>query len=113
LKVTAVDRSPFLVSPTSADEVTVFLRGEIDMEVERLFVAAIEQAVALRPRLLLLDVASVTFMDSTGLRAVVRAEQALGVGASVRVGGASQTLRRLFAITGLERFLVADGDQPG
>jgi anti-sigma B factor antagonist len=59
-----------------------------------------------------LDVSGVTFMDSGGLRALLQACINLGRTGSVRVIGASDQVRRLIELSGVEKEipnLVVDG----
>lgn len=55
---------------------------------------------------LILEVANVPFMDSTGLGVLVRAaEQAKPLGATVAVVGATSRVRKVIEITGLDTFI--------
>lgn len=57
-----------------------------------------------RPRQLVLDFASVEFMDSSGLALILgRAEVAAAIGATVRLTGLSERHERLVRLAGLER----------
>ena len=48
------------------------------------------------------DLAAVTFIDSSGLRALIVGQRAMAeAGGSLRVTAASESVRRLFEITGL------------
>ena len=62
---------------TTADgaRLTLVLAGELDMATASRLEASIEQALAHDPAELVLDMSDVRFMDSTGLRAVLRARQ--------------------------------------
>ena len=63
-----------------------------------------EQMYRDRPDVLVLDFASVSFMDSSGLGLILgRCERADAVGASVRLVGLSDTLYKLIRLCGIER----------
>lgn len=52
------------------------------------------------------DLSSVTFMDSSGIRALLQGQQAVAArGGTIRVVQASATVRRLLELTGLEEQL--------
>ena len=54
--------------------VILALQGEIDMGMERVLHAAIETAEDENPRILIVDLSDVGFMDSTGLKELIAAE---------------------------------------
>ena len=69
------------------------LRSEID---RRLFLT--------KPEILVLDFERVSFMDSSGLALIIgRSETARALGAVVELVGLSPGIRRLLALSGLER----------
>jgi anti-anti-sigma factor len=58
------------------------------------------------------DLASTTFIDSSGLRCIVDAHQRIeGVGKTLTVRGASPIVRRTFEITGLDQMLLVEDSQ--
>lgn len=85
------------------DEVRIVLRGEIDVQVskdlrERLTSGA-SRAAGGR---LVIDLAEVTFLDSSGISAFIAAlRTAKDIGGEVRVVNPSPTVLRTFEITGL------------
>lgn len=96
---------------TGDQGLTVRLDGELDLEtaeeLER-HLAAIQDSVVTR---LLIDLGGVAFMDSTGLGAIVRAQQvteANGCAFVVRRG--SKQVQRLVALTGVDERLTFEGD---
>jgi stage II sporulation protein AA (anti-sigma F factor antagonist) len=91
-------------SDVSADGKSVRLRlnGEVDASSAHLVEDALTPALDPRCERLVVDLAGVTFMDSSGLRVLVVARNALaGRGAGMVIAGANDQLRRLFEITGL------------
>ena len=84
---------------------TAELVSEIDHHTVRRMREKIDAELFLqRPELLILDFSGVGFMDSSGLGLILgRCSVAEGIGASVRVVGASDQLMRLIRLSGLER----------
>jgi anti-anti-sigma factor len=93
--------------------VWIALRGELDLStIER-----VEQELALAEEggseLIVLDLSGLTFLDSTGLRTIVTADQrARRTGRRVVVLKGPATVHRVFTITRLDERLemVDDGD---
>lgn len=88
----------------------VVANGEIDLSTADQLTGAVETALAGRPTLIRLDLAATTFMDSSGLRAVIAGEQrAAEAGARLNIVGMSAGVEKVLEITGLiERY--RDGD---
>ena len=84
---------------------TVSLTAEIDHHTARRIRERIDSELFLKkPEILVLDFSGVGFMDSSGLGLILgRCSVADGIGASVRVVGASDQLMRLIRLSGLER----------
>ncbi len=84
---------------------TAELSLEIDHHTARRIRERIDSELFLKkPEILILDFSKVSFMDSSGLGLILgRCSVAEGVGASVRVCGASEQLLRLIRLCGLER----------
>jgi anti-anti-sigma factor len=62
----------------------------------------------------ILDLSAVTFIDSSGLHALVAAHKRLGLrGARLVLHGTSPYAQRVIEITGLDRYLDLDGVDPG
>ena len=87
---------------------TVVLRGEVDLDVEPLIVEAIRRTARLQDLAVIeVDATGVTFMDSSGLRALIlgREEAASrGLEFSVRITADGQ-VARVVALTGLDEAL--------
>ncbi len=103
---------PFQVVVVAAGDVpTLVLRGELDAAtapvLERAIAEVLDgQAVVDR---LVVDLAGLGFIDSSGLNVLVatanRLRRAPGIGASLVVVNASPSARRLFAIAGVDRIV--------
>ena len=88
----------------SGDGRSVCLRldGEVDAGTARLVEDAMSPALDPRCTRLVVDLADVSFMDSSGLRVLVVARNALDDrGAEMVIAGDNDQLRRLFEISGL------------
>ena len=88
----------------SGDGMSVCLRldGEVDLDTAPLVEDAILPALEPRCNRLVVDLADVSFMDSSGLRVLVVARNALDDrGAEMVVANVNDQLRRLFEISGL------------
>jgi anti-sigma B factor antagonist len=89
---------------TSRDITVVTASGELDAFVERELEAAFEAASEGGP--VVIDLAAVSFMDSTALGLLVRAVRSLdGKEGAVRVVLPHGTARRIFELTTLDRVL--------
>jgi anti-sigma B factor antagonist len=90
------------VSSNKVDGRTVVqVRGEIDAATCDELAAALTAATRNDTRLEL-DVSGVTFIDSSGLRTLVLAQQHLGDDRKLVVRGPDATFKRLLGITGLD-----------
>jgi anti-sigma B factor antagonist len=86
----------------------VSVTGDVDLVSAPHLREVMEEALGRSPHLIV-DVAEMTFIDSSGLSALVHAHrQAADAGASMIVRRPSPTLTRLLSITRLEAVLVVD-----
>lgn len=73
----ALDLDVSVVQGASGDLVRVTLRGDLDLAVESDLVERVEQLLRPpRPRRVVLDLSGLLFMDSSGLRGVLRCARA-------------------------------------
>jgi anti-sigma B factor antagonist len=87
----------------SGEQVTVSLKGELDLSSVGKVQAELQRVEAEGPSLLILDLSSLTFLDSTGLRAVVTAdERARENGRRFVIVRGPDAVQRVFSITRLE-----------
>lgn len=95
------------VEPPPRDGVAVLeLAGELDLAVHDRFRALVDEVLAEAPALVVADLEEVEFMDSTMLREVLRAHQALDdAGSRLVVAGAQPAVSRLLELTGTHQVL--------
>lgn len=85
-----------------ADCVTLTLHGEVDIASAPALEPQMRNAEELMPRRVVLDLAAVDFIDSTGVHALIRAQQrAERIGYELVVAHPSSIVQRLFSITGI------------
>jgi anti-anti-sigma factor len=85
----------------------IVLVGEFDITGTEQFWAHVNEAVEARPVSVTIEVGGLTFVDSSGLAAMVRAhEAATEAGVGFRVSEPSPALCRLVEIFGLESLLL-------
>ena len=99
-----------IVVTTDADDATILVAGELDLasapQLQRAFDDRLERQVTV-------DLAGVTFIDSTGLRALVTARNDLAErNQQLVVGRCSPAAARVFALTGLGDALGVTGAAP-
>ena len=85
--------------------VTVRLAEDIDHHAAGRMRGRIDEIITeTLPRCVVLDFSSVAFMDSSGVGLIIgRAALCEGIGADVRVVGARRAVRRIIALSGIER----------
>ena len=82
--------------------VVLFLRGELDMGSEALFGEALTAIIEAGERSVVVDLANLKFMDSSGLHALMRERSRLEAGGGyLFVRNQRGQVRRLFQVTGL------------
>ena len=85
------------------------IRGEIDLATAPAFGAAMEQEFQ-DVALVVLDLAGVTFMDSSGLNVLVSAAGRGSRSDGVRIRNAPVSIRRLLSVTGLDEVVRIEDD---
>jgi anti-sigma B factor antagonist len=86
--------------------VRVRLEGELDLSTAATFHEAVLDLMESGWSTILVDLGGLTFMDSSGLRAAFELDsEASRRGIALRLTGATEDIRRLFALTGLSRQL--------
>ena len=99
-------------APTADGLMGVCVAGEIDMETAPQVTDAVRAAVAAGPREVQVDMAAVTFLDSSGIHMLLRARrEAAECGVALRVVKAHRSVVRVLQITGLLS-LFQDGTLP-
>lgn len=89
-------------------EAVVVVRGEIDLSHGEHLWAAVEEALSLSDRLVI-DFSGTTFIDSTGLGILVRAQSQLGpAGGPIVIRSPSQVVRRLLSVSGIDQHVAIE-----
>ena len=90
--------------------VRLVARGELDMHVGPVIVERVSDLADEGVKLIILDLAGVTFLDSSGLRGIIQAGNLLaGRDGQLLIEGASGATQRVLEITGLlERYRAGD-----
>jgi len=93
------------------DSVRVAVSGELDLSSALVFEEELRRIeTETKPSLLVLDLSSLKFMDSTGLRLILSAHaRALNHGRKLAIVEGGEAVRRIFKLTGvLERLNFVD-----
>jgi anti-anti-sigma factor len=86
--------------------VKLIVAGEIDVSVAHELAAVVEKACAAQPPQLVIDLAAVSFCDSSGIaQFVLAAQQCENIGSACRIENASPIVRRVFDGCGLNELL--------
>ena len=90
-------------------------RGELDIATAPAFERAITDATGEDGKELVIDLRHLTFMDSTGLRALVQADQqARKSGVALTIVRGPESIDRLFSVSGLDELLpLVEAPAPG
>jgi anti-sigma B factor antagonist len=87
-------------------QVRVRLEGELDLSTAATFQDAVMELMENGWSSIVVDLGGLTFMDSSGLRTAFELDtEASRRGIALQLTGASEDIRRLFALTGLSRRL--------
>lgn len=91
-------------------DVVLALDGELDLATVERFGAAVKLALSdENPRHLIIDLAALTFCDSTGIGGFVEAHDAArGVGVPLRLRNPDGLVRHTLEVTGMYERLVSD-----
>jgi anti-sigma B factor antagonist len=91
--------------------VTIHVRGEFDLAGVEAFTDAIDAATGGGPVVVELDLSDVSFIDSSGVGAIVVAARTVATrGSAVRIGGRSPVVERVLEVSGLEAALETPAD---
>src|SRR3954470_18672744 len=93
-----------------AGTVRLVLRGDLDLASAPLFGQLLAAACEAKPSEILIDFTELSFCDSSGIRAcILGAEQCTASGTRMTILGASENVRRVFEVVGLDdHFAWAD-----
>jgi anti-sigma B factor antagonist len=78
------------------------LMGELDTAAAQDVDDAVDDLVGRGVRTLVIDLGQISFIDSSGLRSLIRARQALGTQDAIRLRSPQAATLRLLEITGLD-----------
>ena len=88
-------------------DLVVYLKGEIDISNAESLPAALLAATDGSDTTVLIDIGDVTFLDSSGLRAILMCEATLSrEDIALKVRNPSEQSRRVFEISGLRHLLA-------
>ena len=92
-----------------AGQSTIVVEGEFDLSGVERFEACVSQALASHPGSITVDARGLTFIDSSGLQALLRARDAAAqAGVGFRVRDPSPEVRRIAELAGIESLLSDD-----
>jgi anti-sigma B factor antagonist len=96
------------------DEPVVVAKGEVDMATAPTLWEVVTEALERSPSRLVLDLTDVSFMDSTGLKAVLHARRSLPPDRTVVLRRPQPAVRMVFEVTGLtDLFEIEDVTREG
>jgi anti-sigma B factor antagonist len=88
-------------------DATIVLQGELDTTGVERFVASVVNALDTHPESIAIDAHGLTFIDSSGLTALLRSRAAAGTaGVAFRISEQSPELQRAIAHAGIEDLLA-------
>lgn len=80
------------------------LKGEIDLHVSPTITAALNRIIEKKPKLLVVDLSQVTYIDSAGLAVFIEAMQKVeAFGGKLALAGLQETVRSIFEISRLDQ----------
>lgn len=80
---------------------TIRLSGEFDTQAAQSFDRAMDSVMMSKPAMVVIDLAEVSFIDSSGLRSLIRAQRVISVTGSLTLQNPRPATVRLLDITGL------------
>ena len=97
------DRDPIVGLAERGSALVLSLAGELDLYNAPALREALQDAVARSPERLVVDLAEVTFIDSTALGALVEARSQLRDGGAFALAAPGLEVRRALEVSGLDR----------
>ena len=95
----------------AGDEVTVALVGEVDISNEAALGTALAEVVGMKPRRITIDLAEVSYLNSSGVRCLLNAARHAAVhGSEMVVCRPSGIVLRVLEICGVDRLLSSGSD---
>lgn len=100
-------------SDDEGDTIVLKLHGELDMATAPSLGRALNTALDAGPSLVALDVAELTFLDSTGLRVLITAcRRAGGQGCTFVIRSPTRSVLKTLQLTGVDRLMVIEPAPP-
>jgi anti-anti-sigma factor len=104
-----IHQEPFSVELVEeGDAVRIVARGEVDLATAPEFERVIASTGS--SKRVVIDLGGVTFIDSSGLRALLLATEHLGSSNGLRIENATGSVRRVIELCGADKLLPLDGD---
>jgi len=101
-------------SPVQERSNVLPLKGEIDLHVSPSITASLNEMIDKKPERLVVDLSSVSYIDSAGLAALIQAMQKVeGYGGKFRLAGLQETVRSIFEISRLDQVFQIFPDVDG
>lgn len=95
-----------LISDTQESVRILALAGEIDLHFAPVFRSLLEQRTKVAPKALVLDLAEVTFLDSSGIAVIIEhLRSATRRADEFCIGGMSEAVQQVFEIINLEKVM--------
>lgn len=95
-------------------EIVVSVVGEVDISTAPLLWECLEAEILTAPERVVLDLAQMDFIDSTGLTVLIRAHKRLsGAGAALVLRSPTPPAARVFAVSGLDQVLDIELEPSG
>jgi len=104
-------REPIVGLAERGEALVLSLAGELDLAAAPALRDALRHAVERSPKRLVVDLAQVTFVDSTILGALVEARSALG-GDAFALAAPGLEVRRALEVSGLDRHFTIERSAP-
>jgi anti-anti-sigma factor len=107
--------SRFVIESEARDDAVVLrLAGELDLGTANQVEAALESALGRSPRVVVIDLRDLSFIDSTGLRVVLDAEASSRQnGYALRLVRGPAQVDRVFKLTGMDSHLTMGDELEG
>ncbi len=96
----------------NGDTARITLSGELDANVAEQFKQTVEEAAEKGPSKLVLLVRELQFMASAGLRVIVFAKQKMGQNVSIYVVGATGPVLNTLQMSGFDRAVYLQDEEP-
>ena len=104
----APDRDLFLEVDRDGPAAVLSVKGELDASTAPDLADLCHSVHAAGARDVVIDLTDTSFLDSSGLRALIEAHRLFAEGGNLQLAHASEPVRRLLEITGLDDYFTLD-----